>query len=152
MWSLLFSAKAVQFHPCNLLSSQQKFHVISWYYPYYMSLIQSTFGQRISWMRTLLHKTTQWPFLCLDDNKVYSWGNSNSGQLGVGTTETSPHPRPLHISVSSGTKLRGITCGTRHSFVWTQDGDCFSFGNNYSAQLGYDFRKPDFKENQVWIS
>ena len=105
------------------------------------------------WIRTLLCKTAQWPPLSLlDDNKVYSWGNSNSGQLGVGTTETSPHPRPLHIGVSLGTKLRGITCGTRHSFVWTQDGDCFSFGNNYSAQLGYDFRKPDFKENQVWIS
>lgn len=88
--------------------------------------------------------------ICLpDDNKVYSWGNSNSGQLGVGTTETSPHPRPLHLGMSAGTKIRGITCGTRHSFVWTQDGDCFSFGNNYSAQLGYDFRKPDFKENQV---
>lgn len=88
--------------------------------------------------------------ICLpDDNKVYSWGNSNSGQLGVGTTGTSPHPRPLHLGMSAGTKIRGITCGTRHSFVWTQDGDCFSFGNNYSAQLGYDFRKPDFKENQV---
>ena len=84
-----------------------------------------------------------------DDNKVYSWGNSNSGQLGTGDIETCAHPRPVHLGVSLGTKLKGITCGTRHSFVWTQDGDCFSFGNNYSGQLGYDFRKPDFKENQV---
>ena len=81
---------------------------------------------------------------------MYSWGNSNSGQLGMGDTETNPQPRPLHLGVSSGTKITGITCGTRHSFIWTQDGDCFSFGNNYSGQLGYDFRKPDFKENQVW--
>ena len=73
-----------------------------------------------------------------DDNKVYSWGNSNSGQLGTGDTETCAHPRPVHLGVSLGTKLKGITCGTRHSFVWTQDGDCFSFGNNYSGQLGYD--------------
>lgn len=85
----------------------------------------------------------------LDDNKVYSWGNSNSGQLGTGDIETCAHPRLVHLGVSLGTKLKGITCGTRHSFVWTQDGDCFSFGNNYSGQLGYDFRKPDFKENQV---
>lgn len=84
-----------------------------------------------------------------DDNMIYSWGNSNSGQLGMGNTETNPHPRALHLAVSSGTKMKGIACGTRHSFVWTQQGDCFSFGNNYSAQLGYDFRKPDYKENQL---
>ena len=82
---------------------------------------------------------------------IYSWGNSNSGQLGMGNTETNPHPRALHLAVSSGTKMKGIACGTRHSFVWTQQGDCFSFGNNYSAQLGYDFRKPDYKENQVCL-
>jgi len=86
-----------------------------------------------------------------DDNKIYSWGNSNSGQLGMGNTETSPHPRPLHLGVSSGTKLAGVTCGTRHSIIWTQDGDCFSFGNNYSGQLGYDFGKPDYKENQLQL-
>ena len=137
---------------CNLLSCQKK---IKWYMDLMVLPLLHVHVHIINaiWIRTLLCKTAQWPPLSLlDDNKVYSWGNSNSGQLGVGTTETSPHPRPLHIGVSLGTKLRGITCGTRHSFVWTQDGDCFSFGNNYSAQLGYDFRKPDFKENQVWIS
>ena len=87
--------------------------------------------------------------LCLEDNKIYSWGNGNSGQLGIGTQESSPQPRPMTLGVSSGTKLKGITCGTRHSFVWTEDGDCFSFGNNYSGQLGYDFRRLDYKENQV---
>ncbi|XP_068693163.1 uncharacterized protein [Montipora capricornis] len=84
-----------------------------------------------------------------DDNKIYGWGNSNSGQLGMGNSETNLQPRVLHLAVSSGTKLAGIACGTRHSFIWTQQGDCFSFGNNYSGQLGYDFRKPDFKENQL---
>ena len=67
----------------------------------------------------------------------------------MGNSETNLQPRVLHLAVSSGTKLAGIACGTRHSFIWTQQGDCFSFGNNYSGQLGYDFRKPDFKENQV---
>lgn len=90
-------------------------------------------------------------FLILDDNMIYSWGNGNSGQLGMGNTETNPHPRALHLPVSSDTKMEGIACGTRHSFIWTQQGECFSFGNNYSAQLGYDFRKPDFKENQVCL-
>ena len=87
--------------------------------------------------------------MVLDDNRVYSWGNSNSGQLGNGTSETCLVPHPVKIGVAGMFQFKGITCGTRHSFVWTKDGDCYSFGNNYSAQLGYDFRKPDFKENQV---
>ncbi|KAJ7312657.1 hypothetical protein OS493_039581 [Desmophyllum pertusum] len=31
-------------------------------------------------------------------------GTVTVAHLGVGTTETSPHPRPLHLGVSSGTK------------------------------------------------
>lgn len=43
----------------------------------------------------------------------------------------------------------GIACGSRHSFIWTETGQVYSFGNNFYAQLGYDFQRADFKENQV---
>ena len=85
----------------------------------------------------------------LDDNRIYSWGNCNSGQLGIGDTKTTLQPHLVQLGIKPGTRIRGVTCGTRHTFLWTEEGDCFSFGNNFSAQLGYDFRKPDFKENQV---
>lgn len=43
----------------------------------------------------------------------------------------------------------GVACGSRHSFLWTDAGQACSFGNNFYAQLGYDFQRADFKENQV---
>jgi alpha-tubulin suppressor-like RCC1 family protein len=85
----------------------------------------------------------------LDENRIFSWGNSNSGQLGIGDTKTTIQPHLVQLGVKPGTRIRGVICGTRHTFIWTEEGECFSFGNNFSAQLGYDFRKPDFKENQV---
>ncbi|XP_031574986.1 serine/threonine-protein kinase Nek9-like [Actinia tenebrosa] len=84
-----------------------------------------------------------------DDNRIFSWGNCNSGQLGIGDTKTTMLPHLVQLGIKPGTRIRGVACGTRHTFIWTEEGDCFSFGNNFSAQLGYDFRKPDFKENQV---
>lgn len=44
----------------------------------------------------------------------------------------------------------GVACGSRHSFIWTETGQAYSFGNNFYAQLGYDFQRADFKEHQVW--
>ncbi len=44
----------------------------------------------------------------------------------------------------------GVACGSRHSFIWTDRGLAYSFGNNFYAQLGYDFQRADFKEHQVW--
>lgn len=43
----------------------------------------------------------------------------------------------------------GVACGSRHSFIWTETGQAYSFGNNFYAQLGYDFQRADFKEHQV---
>jgi alpha-tubulin suppressor-like RCC1 family protein len=40
-------------------------------------------------------------------------------------------------------------CGGRHTMVWLTNGNVFSFGNNFFAQLGYDFKDQDHKENQV---
>lgn len=94
-------------------------------------------------------------FLCyfiilkIEDNRIYSWGNGNSGQLGIGQSKTVFQPHSVQLGVSLGTRIKGMTCGTRHTFIWTENGECYSFGNNFSAQLGYDFRKTDFKENQV---
>lgn len=46
-------------------------------------------------------------------------------------------------------RIVGVACGSRHSFAWTDAGQAFSFGNNFYAQLGYDFQTADFKEHQV---
>lgn len=45
--------------------------------------------------------------------------------------------------------IAGVACGSRHSFIWTESGRAYSFGNNFYAQLGYHFQRADFKEHQV---
>jgi alpha-tubulin suppressor-like RCC1 family protein len=80
-------------------------------------------------------------------NHVYSWGNGTSGQLGNGTCVTTIKPTLVPMTLDG--KVQGMSCGARHSFIWTVNGYCYSFGNNFNAQLGYNFSKADFKENQV---
>lgn len=48
--------------------------------------------------------------------------------------------------------ILGVACGSRHSFIWTESGQAYGFGNNFYAQLGYDFQRADFKEHQVQYS
>ncbi|XP_059192690.1 uncharacterized protein LOC131974411 [Centropristis striata] len=43
----------------------------------------------------------------------------------------------------------GVACGSRHSFIWTETGQAYSFGNNFYAQLGYDVQRRDFKDHQL---
>lgn len=62
---------------------------------------------------------------------------------------------PLELNVKgnhpdvNGVSIVGVACGSRHSFIWTETGQAYSFGNNFYAQLGYDFQRADFKEHQV---
>ncbi|CAL8250691.1 unnamed protein product [Boreogadus saida] len=97
-----------------------------------------------------------------DDNRIFAWGNGASGQLGDGGKTVKDQPVEvilpkqqagvgcdLHVG---GVSVVGVACGSRHSFVWTDTGQAYSFGNNFYAQLGYDFKRPDYKENQVCCS
>ncbi|KAF0033738.1 hypothetical protein F2P81_013804 [Scophthalmus maximus] len=94
------------------------------------------------------------------DNKILAWGNGNSGQLGDGEREVKDHPvevkLPQKVKVGGGglcvddVDVVGVACGSRHSFLWTQSGHAYSFGNNFYAQLGYDFHRADFKEHQAF--
>ncbi|XP_026198771.1 RCC1 and BTB domain-containing protein 2-like [Anabas testudineus] len=92
------------------------------------------------------------------DNKIFAWGNGTSGQLGDGERTVKDHPvevkltQELNVTGSAAdvnVNIVGVACGSRHSFIWTETGQAYSFGNNFYAQLGYDFQKADFKEHQV---
>ncbi|CAL8346786.1 unnamed protein product [Lota lota] len=94
-----------------------------------------------------------------DDNRIFAWGNGTSGQLGDG--EKTVKDQPVEVTLPKqqdgagcdlhvgGVTVVGVACGSRHSFVWTNTGQAYSFGNNFYAQLGYDFKRPDYKENQL---
>ncbi|XP_061409735.1 uncharacterized protein LOC133343844 isoform X1 [Lethenteron reissneri] len=86
-----------------------------------------------------------------ETNRIFSWGHGHSGQLGCGDSSIRGEPVEVQL-VTSGCRgdveVAGVACGSRHSLVWTRSGRCFSFGNNFYAQLGYDFQKRDYKANQ----
>ncbi|XP_052270574.1 uncharacterized protein LOC127871561 isoform X2 [Dreissena polymorpha] len=84
-------------------------------------------------------------------NEIYLWGNGNNGQLG--TNELTAKSEPQLVSLygndgSRGPEIAGVSCGGRHSVVWLENGDVFTFGNNFNAQLGFDFREKNHKETQ----
>ena len=74
--------------------------------------------------------------LALTNNgKVYSWGNQNSGSLGLG--DYSNRGVPTLISTNIGTlTISKIKCGDYHSAFLTNDGKVYSCGSNGSGQLG----------------
>ncbi|XP_045216677.2 bifunctional serine/threonine-protein kinase/NEDD4-like E3 ubiquitin-protein ligase isoform X2 [Mercenaria mercenaria] len=84
-------------------------------------------------------------------NELYLWGNGNSGQLGTNdlSTKLEPQKLPLYTNQDSNPNVAGVSCGGRHTVVWLENGNVFSFGNNFHAQLGYDFRQKNYKENQT---
>ncbi|KAJ8380572.1 hypothetical protein SKAU_G00013500, partial [Synaphobranchus kaupii] len=90
------------------------------------------------------------------DNRIFTWGNGSSGQLGDGEKNVRDRPSEVFLSdrgsgpdAGQVMEVAGVACGSRHTFIWTLSGEIFSFGNNFNAQLAYDFRKMDFKENQL---
>ncbi|KAK2837409.1 hypothetical protein Q5P01_014621 [Channa striata] len=91
------------------------------------------------------------------DNKIFAWGNGTSGQLGDGERKVKKQPVEIKLpqepnvggSDVKDSGIVGVACGSRHSFIWTETGQTYSFGNNFYAQLGYDFQRADFKEHQL---
>lgn len=73
-------------------------------------------------------------------------------RLGTNVKELQWQPERVHLYDNNPVTLpdvAGVACGGRHSMVWLSNGNVFSFGNNFHAQLGYDYRSQNYKENQV---
>jgi alpha-tubulin suppressor-like RCC1 family protein len=69
-----------------------------------------------------------------NDGKVFGWGSSNHGQLGLGTYESSFVPR--HILSLEGIKIVRVACGWSHSLCLSDDGRVFVFGEGEDGKLG----------------
>ncbi|PSN32070.1 hypothetical protein C0J52_16221 [Blattella germanica] len=95
--------------------------------------------------------------LALTNNGVYAWGSSQFGQLGIGKTGQSPHPRLVQqlcreriIAVAAGQYHSialaddGRKCivviqicgGHGHTIVLTAEGQVHTFGSSVFGQLG----------------
>ena len=63
---------------------------------------------------------------------MFGWGNNANGQLGnksrKGENDKYNYPTLIEADVD---EIVGIACGSRHSYIWTREGTCLRFGENY---------------------
>jgi alpha-tubulin suppressor-like RCC1 family protein len=68
------------------------------------------------------------------DGKVYTWGYNGFGQLGNGTNTASNVP--VAVTGLSGKTITSIAGGAFHSIALASDGTVYTWGYNFSGQLG----------------
>lgn len=71
-------------------------------------------------------------------SRVYCWGNTTNGELGLGGIEENQIlcPRELSLSVQESQCVQDIVCGDSHTLMLTAKGEVLSCGNNDHGQLG----------------
>ncbi|OCT70081.1 probable E3 ubiquitin-protein ligase HERC4 isoform X2 [Xenopus laevis] len=69
------------------------------------------------------------------ESNIYSWGQNQYGQLGLGS-EKRKESAPRHIKSLSGIPFAHIAAGGGHSFALTISGAIFGWGRNKFGQLG----------------
>ncbi|KAL9677304.1 hypothetical protein QQ045_005532 [Rhodiola kirilowii] len=77
-----------------------------------------------------------WHTVCISaDGDVYSFGGNQFGQLGTGVDQAEVLPRLLDASSIENTRVKGVSCGARHSAVITEEGQVFCWGWNKYGQI-----------------
>ena len=70
-----------------------------------------------------------------DEGKAYSFGYGELGNLGYGDEDDEPVPRLIE-GVLERKRVVGVTTGTTHTVVWTDEGKAYSFGSGEDGRLG----------------
>lgn len=72
-----------------------------------------------------------------EDGTVWTWGNNEHGQLGIGTKESSNIP----TKVKDLTNIIAIAAGSNHTLALEKDGTVWSWGAKESSSFDYDSKK-----------
>ena len=62
------------------------------------------------------------------DGKVFTWGENQYGQLGIG--DKNSYNTPLHVSCLMGIPISQVAAGFFHSFILSQSGAVYGWGRN----------------------
>lgn len=68
------------------------------------------------------------------DGTLWAWGNNQNGQLGNGTSTTTPNPLPKQIGTA--TDWVTIAAGKSHALAINKTGLLYAWGRNFNGQLG----------------
>lgn len=83
------------------------------------------------------------------DGTVWTWGSNSSGGLGIGTSDDVPHPVP--VQVPGLTNIVAISGGYSHYMALKSDGTVWTWGENYTGQLGNDTESNSYSPVQVIV-
>lgn len=75
--------------------------------------------------------------LLLSDGKLYSWGNNEYGQLGLGDCENRYTPTEIKFFTENDIEIKNFYTGFEYNFVTTTDNEVYAWGYNYYGQLGF---------------
>src|SRR3989442_9277970 len=65
---------------------------------------------------------------------AYCWGDNQDGQLGIGSSDVSPHAAPE--AVTGGLSFATMSAGSRHTCGLTSSGGAYCWGDNSFGELG----------------
>ncbi|WP_240359264.1 MopE-related protein [Pyxidicoccus trucidator] len=68
------------------------------------------------------------------DGEVWAWGQNVAGQLGTGSTSSTPLPQPSPVSGLPA--IKAIAAGVGHSLALDVSGNVWAWGQNASGQAG----------------
>ncbi|MCI5605316.1 MAG: hypothetical protein MR413_06675, partial [Clostridia bacterium] len=71
------------------------------------------------------------------DGKVYTWGNNESGQLGIGSTDNYDTPQEVTFDgMSAGEYIIRVSAGDSFAMALSNAGNVYVWGNNDYSQMG----------------
>jgi alpha-tubulin suppressor-like RCC1 family protein len=84
---------------------------------------------------------------------VYSWGENNFGQLGIGNTVKSYEPKFVAVIDESKRNvfIEKISCGYCHSLLLSSDGNIYAFGRNKFGALGNQNEENELRPQRIKI-
>ena len=71
-----------------------------------------------------------------DAGELFTFGNGDSGRLGHGGGEANEFV-PRLVEAFAGKKVIGASGGGRHTAVWTETGELYTFGYGRHGKLGH---------------
>lgn len=74
--------------------------------------------------------------LAIASGTLYSWGQNNHGQLGIGTYEDAELPVKVGGREIFNSDVRTASASAEHSLVLTEDRQLWAFGNGQFGRLG----------------